>query len=120
MAKNERWATKVSFSCLTWLYGLSVRTFISLTRNTIFAVTGEARVKALLLILAVVYYAESGSTFISGEFKVFFEGGQEAYTPTFQTFQTFQAFFSSFLKFKNAEEQRMLFIKMPLPRVKCD
>ena len=31
VAKNEMWASEVCFACLTWLYGLFVRTLISLT-----------------------------------------------------------------------------------------
>ena len=31
VAKNKMWASEVFFSCLTWLYGLFVRTLISLT-----------------------------------------------------------------------------------------
>ena len=31
LAKNEIWAREVCFACLTWLYGLLVRTLISLT-----------------------------------------------------------------------------------------
>ena len=32
VAKNEMWATVVCFASLTWLYGLFVRTLISLTK----------------------------------------------------------------------------------------
>ena len=31
VAKNEMWVSEVYFACLTWLYGLFVRTLISLT-----------------------------------------------------------------------------------------
>ena len=31
LAKNEMWASEVCFACLTWLYGLFVRTLISRT-----------------------------------------------------------------------------------------
>ena len=31
VAKNEMWASEVCFACLTWLYGLFVRTLISRT-----------------------------------------------------------------------------------------
>ena len=31
VAKDEMWASEVCFACLTWLYGLFVRTLIPLT-----------------------------------------------------------------------------------------
>ena len=40
VAKDEMWASEVCFACLTWLYGLFVRTLIPLT---IIAYTGCGR-----------------------------------------------------------------------------
>ena len=39
VAKNEMWASEVCFTCLTWLYGLFVRTLIS--RSNAYAVCGR-------------------------------------------------------------------------------
>ena len=39
VAKNEMWASEVCFACLTWLYGLFVRTLIS--RTNAYAVCGR-------------------------------------------------------------------------------
>ena len=34
VAKNQMWESEVCFACLTWFYGLFVRTLMNITYNT--------------------------------------------------------------------------------------